>query len=80
MSGINEEDLKIRGIFAPKAIASSGVTAFDVSNFTAVGAPGDYEYFINTDSGNKMTRSGVLWLHPDVLTITLTADTVLEVM
>ena len=79
--GLNAQDLENRGIFAPKAVIVSGTGALNVTSYTAVASPdSSFEYYINSDSGNKMTRTGVLWIHPDVLTITLTVSTNLEVM
>lgn len=79
--GLNEQDLQNRGIFAPKAIVTAAAgTPLDVKPYHSVGTPAEFEYYINSDSGNKITRTGVINIHPETLTLTFTAETVLEVM
>ena len=81
MGGLNQQDLENKGIFAPKIIitASAGVP-LDVRPYHSVGTPSEFEYYINSESGDKMTRTGVINIHPEVATLTFTAETVLEAM
>ena len=84
MSGLAGDQTKLnvnKGFFAPTGIvtASAGVP-LDVELYSAVGSPDSYEYYINTDSANKITRTGLIWIHPNVTALVFTADTVLEVM
>lgn len=78
---LNQQDLENGGIFAPKVIVTAAAgTPLDVRPYVAVGTPSEFEYYINDDDSNKMTRTGVINIHPDVGTLTFTAETVLEAM
>lgn len=79
--GLNKQDLEGRGIFAPKSLLSvTGGVAVDVRQYNAIGNPDSFEYYVNDVSGTKKTRTGVIWIHPEVTSITFTANDIFEVM
>lgn len=78
---LNADDLKNKGIFAPTAIDTTPAgTAFDVSGYAAINVPAAAEYYINEDSANKITRAGIIWIHPTVTELVFTGATPVEVM
>ena len=67
--------------FAPTGIVTiTGGADFDVTPYLAIATPTNFEYYINQDSANKITRNGVLIINQDILTIQITTTTVFEVM
>lgn len=77
---IDGEGIKIQA-FAPNRILTLAAnTPLDMKSLIAIGSPLLYTYYINDDSTNLMTRSGVLIRGEDVTSFTFTKDIVLEVM